>query len=195
VLAGLTVKDVKAGFDFTCWIAGESGSSLLDGAFCSGSITDSDVPVAVDFSEIDGEIFIDLSASADGVALTVSPNGAVAADSVDLTVVTNNANGYDLMIKGTSSADLVCAGSAAIEPQSVDGAALEVNHWGYEIGVSEPSLWGGVSVVDALLDNYGSSTSSEGRETRTWFATRANFALPACAAYGGGVTFSAVIGV
>jgi hypothetical protein len=69
---------------------------------------------------------------------------------------------------------------------------LEINHWGFGSGASEPSLWDGVALSDALLDNYGSATTSDGHSTTAWFAARADFALPACADYGGGVTFTAV---
>jgi hypothetical protein len=37
VLNGLSVKQVAAGFDFTCWVAGEAESDLWNAIFCAGA--------------------------------------------------------------------------------------------------------------------------------------------------------------
>ncbi|MDR1197175.1 MAG: hypothetical protein LBL08_02795, partial [Candidatus Nomurabacteria bacterium] len=203
VLAGLSVKDVVAGFDFTCWVAGEAGTGLLDAAFCSGAGVDgqlgdnlnnnSDVPVAVDFSQVEREeTYVNLSTDVNKVELTVQPSGSVAAGAVNLTVVTNNFKGYDLSIK-TDNENLVCQDNASyvIAKQSPDGAALAVNHWGYETGPTEPAAWNGVTTSDVTIDSLGTATSESGQPTKAWFGAKADFSLPACV-YNGTATFTAV---
>jgi hypothetical protein len=194
------VKDVVAGFDFTCWVAGAAGSSLADGAFCSGAggdgqlgdglLTSSDVPVAVDLSEVEREIFINLEIDNADVKLTVVPNGGVAATGVELTVITNNLTGYELAVKADGATDLTC-GSHAMPTQGADGAALEVNRWGWGVGASEPLVWNGVSLSDSSVASSLSASAVSGDAVRTWFGAKANFALPACSAYVGGVVFTA----
>jgi hypothetical protein len=195
------VKDVVAGFDFTCWVAGAAGSSLADGAFCSGAggdgqlgdglLTSSDVPVAVDLSEVEREIFINLEIDNADVKLTVVPNGGVAATGVELTVITNNLTGYELAVRADGATDLTC-GSYAMPTQSADGAALEVNHWGYQTGSTEPTTWNGITITDTTIDSSEEATSLSGNNTKTWFGARANYSLPACNGYVGMVTFTAV---
>jgi alpha-tubulin suppressor-like RCC1 family protein len=202
VLAGLTVKDVSAGFDFTCWIAGDAGSSLADAAFCSGAgvdgqlgdnaLTNSSVPVAVDTSQIAREItYISLSANTSEIKLSVPPGGMDTED-ITLTVVTNNDDGYNLFIKA-DPADLVCEtdDSLVISPQSVGGAGavLETNHWGYGVGTSEPADWYGVTTNNAVVDSSSSATDESGRGTEVWFGAKVDNAFPACK-YGGVVVFT-----
>ncbi|MDR1300292.1 MAG: hypothetical protein LBK50_01140 [Candidatus Nomurabacteria bacterium] len=205
LLDGLTAKQIAAGFDFTCWVAGNADSPLQDAVFCAGEGTDgqlgdglstnSSVPVAVDTDLVEREeIYISLSADLDPneINLSVTPNGNLAAGSVNLTVITNNNSGYNLLIKA-GSADLECQTNASwkIPAQSVNDTALEVNHWGYEKGSAEPTTWKGVNTTNASLDGLGTATFADGHRTETWFGVRAT-TLPACNSYTGIVTFSAV---
>jgi alpha-tubulin suppressor-like RCC1 family protein len=194
VLAGLSVKDVAAGFDFTCWVAGEAGSDLQDAAFCSGSLAGSDVPVAVDVSRITPEAaYITLGADVDEISFSIQPNGGINTDAVTLTVTTNNSAGYGLTIKA-AAVDLVCAASSAtLPPQATGGAELELNRWGYGTGLAEPTAWYGVTTSDAALDNLGTATPAEGKNTKIWFAAQADYSLPACNSYKGTVTYTASV--
>jgi alpha-tubulin suppressor-like RCC1 family protein len=198
VLAGLSVKDVAAGFDFTCWVAGNADNALEDAAFCAGSLAGSDVPVAVDTSEIAREeTYIKLNVDTDDVKLTVKltvvPNGGVAAKPVNLTVVTNNLTGYDLSVKA-DDANLKC-GSYAMPAQSANGAALEVNHWGYGVGAAEPTAWNGATTSDAVIANSLQATTESGAAVKAWFGAKADFSMPACAGYSGETTFTAEIAI
>jgi alpha-tubulin suppressor-like RCC1 family protein len=202
VLNDLVVKDVSAGFDFTCWLAGDDGG-LNDAVFCSGAGVDgqlgdglgvnSSVPVAVDVSDVARQdIFILLNSDSNVINLSAMPNGSLVADSVGLNVITNNSNGYVLSVKA-SSADLVCSSipTAVISPQSPDGATLAINRWGYAVGASQPNLWNGVKTTDSTIDSTGSATTDDGRDTRLWLATVVDSTVPACT-YTGTITLTAV---
>jgi alpha-tubulin suppressor-like RCC1 family protein len=203
VLSGLTVKDVAAGFDFTCWVAGSSLGGLEDAVFCAGAGVDgqlgnglaanSSVPVAVNTSGVEKEmIYISLSLDVDKVDLTVQPNSGIAAKPVNLTVVTNSANGYKLLIKaGSENLECQTDSSLKIPRQSTAGAPLEVNHWGYGTGLAEPTAWYGVTTTDAKIDDYGVATTQAGRGTKVWFGGKADYSLQACK-YKGTTTFTAV---
>jgi alpha-tubulin suppressor-like RCC1 family protein len=203
VLNGLTAKQVAAGFDFTCWIAGSATSDLQDAAFCAGAGVDgqlgnasnanSSQPVEVNLASVsDQSAYLTLSASADQIDLAPTPNGASDSDSLQLNVITNNLNGYSLQIKA-DPADLVCVtnSSAIIAPQNLDGAALETDAWGYGVSSAQPTAWNGVTTSDVAIDSSATATSAAGRDTTVWFGAKVSLLTPACSKYQGTVNFTA----
>jgi hypothetical protein len=123
------------------------------------------------------------------------PNDLLA-DYSTANVKTNNLSGYNLMIEA-SEPRLKCSSYATdyyIEPLSSAGPMAD-NKWGYAVGAvgvnDPPGSWRGPSNTPAVFDSYGGDTVA-GRDTRLWFGTQVNYALPACA-YSGTVTITAVI--
>jgi hypothetical protein len=205
-LSGLSAKQVKAGFDFTCWMVGEADNELLNMAFCAGagvdgqlgngSTANSSVPVAVNTSNIANETtYIRLSSTASTIEIDLgpTPSDAIGAGSITLNVVTNSENGYNLQIKSDST-NLVCAtnSSATIASQSTDGEALATDRWGYGTGPTEPTTWDGVTTSDVSIDNFTSSTDANGHNTTLWVGAKVSFATPACAKYQGTIYLTAV---
>jgi alpha-tubulin suppressor-like RCC1 family protein len=202
VLNGLTAKSISAGFDFTCWIAGGADNDFYDAVYCTGagvdgqlgdnSTANSSVPVAVDTTNVTKEdVYIMLGTSEDAITLSPVPNGNADVASLDLTVVTNNSNGYNLTIK-TDEVNLVCGdgNSDKIVPQSADGS-LETNAWGFGVGASEPTAWKGIEASAKLIASGAAATDDSGISTKVWFGVKVDYLTAVCN-YSGEVMFSAV---
>jgi hypothetical protein len=204
-------KQVQAGFDFTCWLAGEASNNNFDAVFCSGAGADGqlgnsanddyNVPIAVDTTDVAREeTYIEL-ALADEITLPTITPGVINSSKGNLNanVVTNYAGGYIMQIHsqedGTTGTSLVCKdnSSFAITAQTTPGDPLETNHWGFGTGDTEPTGWTGLKLYPDADDLASSATATTflGDNTKLWFGVKADFALPACE-YSGAVVVTVV---
>jgi alpha-tubulin suppressor-like RCC1 family protein len=187
-LAGLSIKDVSAGFDFTCWLAGDESNKLYDAVFCGGKI-----PAAVDVSKVEPQdTYLSLAINNASYNLSVVPGSVGASESKIFTVVTNNSSGYNLLIKASEVKIISTSDNTKyFTPQTTSGGSLEVNAWGYGVGTSAPSGWQGITTSDVVIDNSTAPTSGSGRDTQLWLAVKSDYSLTT-GEYKGEITLTAV---
>ncbi|MDR1196703.1 MAG: IPT/TIG domain-containing protein, partial [Candidatus Nomurabacteria bacterium] len=157
------------------------------------------------------DVYLSLSVSPNDVALTVSPDGGVAADYTVANVDTNNPNGYRLTLEATEP-DLVCdsdgqytipsivSDGALAAPVGAHGAwawnvVLPVSAGGlWPAGVPDaPTSWRVVPVgVPAVMANTSARSGSAGDDYGLYFGATADWGQPACSAYRRDLTITAL---
>lgn len=168
-----------------------AGVALIGGAFSpiiASAATDSTTVEATVASVIS-------VSSADTVAISVTPTGSGAEASADdtVTVDSNDADGYTLLLENDTT--LTMAGSQGGTLAKTAGtfavpAALDTNSWGYRLSNFAAGTYAGVE--DVAQEIKSTTTTASADATVVTYGVKVNTAVPA-GVYTDSVTYTATV--
>ena len=144
------------------------------------------------------DVYIELEASTASVDLNVSISTPFDSDYATLSVITNNATGYDLYMQSGGST-LVCTSNGSLTIPSTVLNTVSAGSWAYQVGNSPTSNgWAAAPTSPTLIDYSNSPTfvspPETPRDTRVNYAVREGsptYISRACSLYEQTVTYSA----
>lgn len=147
------------------------------------------------------DVYIEIDLSTASVDLNVSLSTPFDNDYATVSVITNNATGYELYMQSGGS-NLVCTGNGSLTIPSTVLNTVSAGSWAYQIGTSPAGNgWAAAPTSSTLIDQSNSPTfvspnPETSRDTRVNFAVREGNPTPisrACSLYEQTITYSTTI--